>query len=32
LATLFALGGKNVLRNAFDNTVKAIENRNLTEA
>jgi hypothetical protein len=32
LATLFALGGKNVLRKAFDNTVKAIENRNLTEA
>ncbi|WP_371402825.1 hypothetical protein OHA10_33660 [Kribbella sp. NBC_00662] len=29
LATLFALGGKNVLRKAFDNTVKAIENRNL---
>lgn len=29
LATLFALGGKKVLRKAFDNTVKAIENRNL---
>lgn len=29
LATLFALGGKKVLRKAFDNTVTAIENRNL---
>ena len=29
LATLFALGGKKVLRKAFDNTVRAIEARNI---